>query len=179
MCLSKPLYLIFSSGFPLFFSQVHSFSFSVQPIFWNFPKYYARKQLSIFYLLPWQELKEKEGICPEKEKASLSPACKLPLILYFFALNITRHSEVNFWYSMSYSEVEVTGELAFCSSAAPVEIFVPELWKGPFSMLSWSQVKLLLLIIIIIIGLANIYRVLYARNRSKCFNFCKSHNTMR
>lgn len=35
--LSEPLYLIFSFRLPFFFSQVHSFSFFVQTIFWNTP----------------------------------------------------------------------------------------------------------------------------------------------
>lgn len=86
-CLHDPLYLIFLLWASTFLYSVSQFLFISSNYFVERPhKYDARKPLDIFHLLSQQKLKEKDEICPEKDKASLSPTCKLPLILCFFCL---------------------------------------------------------------------------------------------
>ena len=148
MCFSEPLYHLFSSGLSFFFSQVRCFSFSHQLIFWNFPRCDARKQRNTFYLLPRQELKEKEGVFPEKEKVSLFPAYQLPPILYFFLPWLLQSiQKLNFhilyviFRNRNHGRV---GTLFISCSHGNLCI-------RTFSMLIWSQVKLLLTIIVMII----------------------------
>lgn len=94
-CCRESLYLIFSLLWAsIFLHSGSQFLFLCSNYFLKLPhKHNARKQPDIFHLLPGQQLKDREEICPEEGKASLASTCKLlPIFIYLLwgVLNIMK-----------------------------------------------------------------------------------------